>query len=459
MALPEQLKSDLEEGLAELAAKRMDIDNYWMYYHDEQPVRWHNDKMRDLFKDLDTSFNLNLCRMAINAPLNRLWVESWGEDRHKDLWQELRLDREQKRIYKHALVAGESYVIGWKADGQPLRAGFNDARNVALFFDAEDPKIKRHAVKLWVDNNDVGRAIVYYPEYTVRLVAPPIFSKAIRTRSSLQEKGLSFPNDSPTRFAADMFEIDTIDPGGPHSMGEVPVWRFSPDLWNPESKLADLTSPQDVINKLRANKMVASEAGAFPQRIYLTTQDLNPRDLVAEARTALRLDPGDRETPTRIEQFDATPLINYDQSIESEIEHFFTVAHLPKNLLRASGADASGDSFRSAEGPFQEMIRDIETNFAYSWIDMMHALTGGTEWSKPEWQDARINNSESQAREFKMLVEAGMPTAFAAIKAFQWSLEEAKEAGLKETVEQPVTNLSDRNPAAPRTQTTEDEPQ
>lgn len=439
MALNEKDTNALSEGLKALGEKVFDIEAYWAYYNSEQPDVFLTEKLADMFKGVKArKFSMNLCKLAVNTPLNRLWVESWGDEKTKNLWQELRLDREQKRIYKHALVTGESYVIGWRKN-DTVQAGFNDARNVHLFFDPSDPARKDFAVKVWVDREGYARAVIYYEDRIVRVVASP-------------------PQKDTTahRLSAHQFDYDPVDPGGGHDMGEVPVWRFSTDLWTPQSHLKELIPIQDTINKLRSNKIVASEMNTFRQRIYLTTQELNADDLKSDPNTALVLDPGDKEAPTDVKELEAASLDVYDESVAAEIQNFFTIAHLPRHLLILPGADSSGDSIRADEGPFQEMIHDIARNFGYTWTDMMFVLQGN--WDKPDWQDASINNAESQAREFKMLVEAGFSPAHAAVKAFQWNLEEAKAAGLSEEPGAP-TNLSDRSPAANRTQTTEDGPQ
>ena len=454
MPLTNEHARDLQAGLDALSAKRRLIDSYWDYYDDIQAPSFLNEHMRKKFQNLNDKFSLNLCRLAIITPLNRLWVESWEHRGAQSLWERKRLEREQKRIYKHALVSGEAYIVGWKGElNNEPKVAFNDPRIIHLFHEVDDPGTKAFAVKVWKERDHTTRAIIYYPDHIIRLVG--------RTRP--EEYHDLILKDKPTTTEAmtpGNFDYDPVDPGGPHTMGEVPVWRFASDLWNPESRLKDLIPIQDVVNKLRSNKMVASESSAYPQRIYFTMQDLDAESLKNEPNTSLVLDPGDRESPASVTQFEAAQLQNYDQSIDAEIQNFFTVAHLPRHLLISPGADSSGDAIRSDEGPFQEMVQDIATNFGYAWSDMMMALTGESNPSKiqPEWQDARINNAEAQAREFKELVEGGMPPAFAAKKAFQWSLDEAKEANLAETVEQ-VQNLSDRSPSPTRTQTTEDEPQ
>ena len=454
MPLDEKHEQDLRVGIDAINRKKIAIDTAWQYYNDIQPPKFLNQDMAKRFKNLQDRFSLNLCRLAVATPLNRLWVESWEDERIQRTWDQLQQDREQKRIYKHAMVAGESYSVGWK--GSRLRSAFNDARIIHLFYKIDEPHVKDFAVKVWQERDGTFRATIYYEDNIVRLVGSAN-QKSYRDRYLEQVKSPAYMEAAQVMAAS--FEYDPEDPGGPHDMGEVPVWRFSPDLWLPESRLRDLIPIQDAINKLRSNKMVASESNAYPQRVYFTMQDLNKDDLENDPNTALVLDPGDRESPASVQQFEASDLRGYDAAISAEIQNFFTVAHLPRHLLISPGADSSGDAIRSDEGPFQEMVRDIATNFGYTWSDMMTTLAGVDEPVLPDWQDARINNAESQAREFKMLVESGMPTAYAAKKAFQWSVQEALDAGLSEQREEVVQNLSDRSEASPRTQTTEDEPQ
>lgn len=454
MPLLEKHEQDLKTGIDAINYKQQRINTYWNYYNDIQAPKYLNQEMEEKFKNLSDRFSLNLCRLAVIAPLNRLWVESWENSSAQNLWESLKLDREQKRIYKHAMVAEESYVVGWRGDS--TRIAFNDARIIHLFYKIDQPHVKDFAVKVWQERKGLYRATIYYADEIVRLVGS-VNHKDYHDRYLEQVKPDNKRRDGQVLSAH--FDYDPDDPGGPHSMGEVPVWRFSTDMWMPESKLADLVPIQDAINKLRSNKMVASESNAYPQRVYFTIQDLKRQDLENDPNTALILDPGDRESPASAQQFEAPDLRGYDSAISAEVQNFFTVSHLPRHLLIAPGADSSGDAIRSDEGPFQEMVRDIATNFGYTLSDMMSSLLQTDEHLIPEWKDARINNTESQAREFKMLVEAGMPTAYAAKKSFQWSIEEALSSGLSESPEENVVNLSDRSVASPRTQTTEDEAQ
>lgn len=453
MSLLEKHEQDLRAGIDAINQKQHRIRTYWNYYNDIQAPKFLNRDMEEKFKNLSDRFSLNLCRLAVIAPLNRLWIESWENPDVQSLWQSLKLDREQKRIYKHAMVAEEAYVVGWR-DGT-VRAAFNDARIIQLFHKIDEPHVKDFAVKVWQEREGLYRATIYYPDEIVRLVGS-VDRKDYQDRYLEQAKPHHQRQDGQVLSAH--FDYDPDDPGGPHSMGEVPVWRFSMDIWMPESRLADLVPIQDAINKLRSNKMVASESNAYPQRVYFTMQDLKRQDLENDPNTALVLDPGDRESPASAQQFEAPDLRGYDSAISAEVQNFFTVSHLPRHLLIAPGADSSGDAIRSDEGPFQELVRDIATNFGYSWSDMLSSLLDREERLIPEWKDARINNTESQAREFKMLVEAGMPTVYAAKKAFQWSVEEAVQSGLSVDAEDRVVNLSDRSTSSPRTQTTEDEP-
>lgn len=454
MPLSETDTVNLQAGLDALKYKNPSINRRWQYYEGNQGPVWLNEALAKMFKGLGDQFSLNLCRLAVNAPLNRLWIESWEKDEYDQAWRDLRLDREQKRIYKHAMVAGESFVIGWRDDSGQMQAAFNDARTTHLFFEVDRPHVKEFAVKVWQDDKETVRGVIYYPDRIVRVVGDLTLAKK---RDELERKT---PGDSALALMANSFEYDPVDPGGEHALNEVPVWRFAPDLWHAESRLDDVIPIQDVIDKLRANKMVASESLAFPQRVYLTQQDIDPKEATSEPGTALILDPGDRESPTNVLELKAAELQNYDAAIQSEINHFFTVSHLPRHLLVGTGADSSGDAIRSDEGPFAEMVHDIAMNFSYTWTDMMAAMLGdeSNEWAKPDWRDARVNSNESQAREFKTLVEAGMPPTVAAKQAFGWSMDEASELGLPSTPNG-VDNLSDRSQRPDRTQTTEDEPQ
>ena len=60
------------------------------------------------------------------------------------------------------------------------------------------------------------------------------------------------------------------EPVAPNEYGLIPMFHFRSSRRGPKSQLANVIEPQDMINKLLSDMMVAAEFGAFPQRYVIS---------------------------------------------------------------------------------------------------------------------------------------------------------------------------------------------
>lgn len=454
---PLTVLANLKEALDALAARRREIVRCWRYYDGNHPQLWMTERLRRVFGPLyEGSLQTNLCELAVEAPVRRLQVTGWtakhppeadepaGDGSDPDAsaatppaeqsavtfaqaqWDANRLDLEQEELYRSAQVAGEHYVMVWPRyelddlgrptavqatndDGTPLYdMVLADARCVYVKYGPRGQRL--WAAQIWLDiDARCWRAVIYYPDEIVRRRTPPT-----------QVGGRGPSSEWPQR--ADRFTPDPDDPGGPNPLGVVGVYRFARDKAG-RSRLRQLIPIQDKINKLEANKMVAAEFLAWRQRYILSAQDIDDDKLRPSPGSVLVLDPGgdgeEGNVPaTKVGEFAATDLSNYDGATQKEIEHFFTVAQLPKHLLVNPGADPSGDAVRADEGPFVALVDDYAQMFGGTWADIMTDL--GAPDVIPQWADTEVANGTSSATEVKTLVDAGVPVDLAMRHVYGW---------------------------------------
>ena len=217
-----------------------------------------------------------------------------------------------------------------------------------------------------------------------------------------------------------MFGPDPQDPGGPHGMGQVPVVRFSRNFQG-RSRLDDAIPIQDRINKLTADKIVAAEFGAFPQRWALTHDEPPDRALRAGpgavwtfAPTSVDPEPGGAREPatTSVGQFPTTQLGNYDSTIQREVEAFFTLAELPRHLLVSPTGLLTGEAIKADEGPMVAAVRGWIKAFTAAWKQVMD-LAGATV-DDVAWQSVEVHNEMTQAEVYVALTQGGFPPQLAA---------------------------------------------
>lgn len=434
-----QARAHLRHALKCLKAKRYLIDLMWAYYDGDHPALWLTTKLQDTFgARLATNLQDNFCDLAVDALVHRLNVSGWADreepgetanpagtpegqevetDEATDLaeamaaeavWSDNDLDMEQEDLYRHSMIAGSAYAIVWPRQGGGYDIAANDARTVHVEYGSLKRTDRKWAAKVWWDSDrGVWSAVLYYPDRIVRLTG----DKSQRADA--------------TDLDPDRFGLDPQDAGGPHAFGKVPVVPFDRRRNGP-SRLKSLVPIQDKINKLASNKMVAAEFGAFRQRYFLTTQNLDSQSLRNSPDHAIVLDPGLTDSRTQVGEFDATPLANYDQSIDAEIDKFFTVALLPRALRHGSSTrvPATGEGIKADEGPFVALADSYVKRFSAAWTDVMELCGLNVE---PVWAETHVNSDLGTGQTVKAYTDAGAPLPIVLAKYAGWTEQEVDE--------------------------------
>lgn len=424
----DQVRRDLDTALAALRERGDRIAKRWRYYDGDHPQLWLTERFRRAFGNLfQGQLADNYCQLAVDAVVSRLQVTGWEpreetalEEAAEDgtepadagdaamaCWLDNNLDLDQEELWRAAQAAGEAYLIVWPRtdeQGQAVtgRRGaplydvvVNDARNVYLHT-SPSGRERRWAAKVWKDADaKCWRATLYYPTEVVRLR-----TRDLNTGSST----------GPAKASA--FMLDPADSGGatPFSKPGVCVFRFAADRKG-RSRLDRLMAVQDKLNKLSANKMVAAEFMAWPQRYVLGGGDIPDDALRPSPGAFLQLDPGGNTedgdaAPTKVGEFSAAQLSNYDGAYQAELDKLFTLAPLPRHLMVNPGADPSGAAITADEGPFVAVVTDAAQMYGGSLADVMELL--GYD-AVPQWADAEVANGEGTARELLLLTQAGVP--------------------------------------------------
>lgn len=437
------LRLHLLRAIAAMEWKRPYIERRWRYYVGEHDEKVLSPKFRETWHKFSEARSLftNWCALVVDAPLSRLSIQGWKApksesaiNRAKALWEANALDLESEEVHRHAMVSGEAFVIVWPRidqDGQRVAGVYDislqDETTMHVEYETRRRNDRSWAAKVWQDGRR-WRAILYYPDEIVKLVT--------------QELGENpqCPRDP------EAFGVDFSDPGGPHDFGSVPVVRFSRDFAG-RSKLDDVIPIQDRVNKLVADKLVAAEFGAFPQRWVLSNDGPPPEALRAGPGSVWNIPPkstseeSGEEADTRVGQFPTTDLGNYDRTIQAEVNALFSVAQLPRHLLIDPGVATSAEAIKADEGPMVAAVRGYLNLFSAAWTDVMTLC--GVRVESPAWQSVEVHNLTTESQAFQFLTQAGMPPRLAA--EISMDLPEDKLALLPESpVLQPGANTLSR---------------
>lgn len=295
----------------------------------------------------------NLCPAVVNAHVDRLSVQTWGD---ADEAAAEGMNRLAALVHTEAHVSGDAFVLTWLRPGtdEPMPV-FHRADQIIPFVDDEQPDRLTHASKVWVDVQGYARINVIDDQGLTRWRST---SKA----SVLNLKDRTWPATLPTAASAwRPYETDTAPHEEPHDFGVVPVcwWkRNAPSQFERgTSALRDIISPQDRLNKVIADAVVSAERIALPTRYVLDVAEqhlqarLNPTTGVMEPPKA----PFDEAVNSllmhsakgpagQFEGPNADHLVKLKSDLEGEIAR---ISGVPSYYLaQSSGAVPSGESLR-----------------------------------------------------------------------------------------------------------------
>jgi hypothetical protein len=367
----------------------------WAYYSGNHPAIWATPKLREVFRNLADAMTTNYCGPAVESRVSRLRIVGWtGTDATAaaDVWTRSRMPQRHDRLVRWALAHGRAVIL---VDGTAGTIHAQPASLATVVPNPEWPDEPLFAGKVWDGHDDAGRVVrhatIYYADRTERFVHTP--------------SGWALRESTPQPLAA------------------VPAVLVEPYADGPPLMDA-IASPQDRINKLSSNKMVAAEFGAFRQRVFFTRQEIDPFDVRQAPDHAIVLDPGEPDAAARVQEMSATDLANYDNAINAEVDALFTLAAMPRHLRVNPGTPPSGDAIKADESAFLEAVRANQREIGEGFAAAM-ALLGYD--ASPQWSDPEPDQDETNARTISTLVAAGIPWQSAAERQ-GWTADEIARA-------------------------------
>lgn len=402
--------TDLDLAVQVLLYKTPYYDKLWAYYEGRQPLVYSSERLKDIFKHINARFTQNWCAVVIDSVLERITLQRITIADNETATEQLAkaLDAsalllEADDVHLDTLVTGEGYLIVWPDEetGEP-QAYYNDSRNCHLFYEADRPRVKRFGVKWWIGDDDYRYLTLYYPD---RLE----YYRSEKKVRSPSEGGSYLYNEvtSGKSFAATGSEANPY--------GIVPVFQFRRERRAIASELQNVIAPQDAVNKLLADMMVAAEYGAFKQRYIISNADTSK--LKNSPNIIWEVPAGDgEEQPTSVGEFDITPLNNYIEAIDKWTNAIAIISRTPKHYFFGQGGDPSGEALIAMESPLNHKSEKYIARLTEPWteVGLFMAQLGGMSEIKPDAVIPVFNKPQTvqpytRALTIKELVAAGVP--------------------------------------------------
>lgn len=397
MAVP----TDLQTAVLRLTAKKPRYDMLYRYYDGLQPLVYSSEKLREIFSGLDARFTVNWCAIVINSVLDRMELRAVTVPNDDATSQALENLREQSglvddefSIHEDVCVTGEAFVLVWPDEDGTIQAFHNDSRLCHAEYDGANPREMRYAAKWWPEG-DAVRLNLYYPD-RIEYYAT---NRAFKTGETPDAKAFIPWGDEPVAV---------------NQFGVIPVFHFRSSRRGPKSQLANVIEPQDMINKLTADMMVAAEFGAFRQRYVISQAGIvnlqnNPNaiwDLVAADKDS---------QPTSVGEFSPTDLANYLGAINKFAQDIGVITSTPRHYFYQQGGDPSGEALIAMEAPLNRKVERLQATLEPTWRDLysfMLFLGGAAVPSQSiyaAYEESETQQPRTQAEIRELSVRAGMP--------------------------------------------------
>lgn len=357
------MQTDLELAFEMLTAKKPLYDKHFAYYDGKAPLVYSSTRLQEIFKSINARFTENWCAVVVDSVLERLnlmqFVIAENEADTEFLntqWQvsEMAIDADEAHLA--VLVVGEAYVIAWKEEGESAEAHYNDPRNVHLFYSGNNPRRKRFGCKWWIGDDYYRYLTLYYPD---RL---EYYRSNHSTAPTITKDGTFTPGHD-VQTAASFMLTETAD----NPYGEVPIFHLRKERRTTKNELTNIIEPQDSINKLLSDMMVAAEYGAFPLRWVISQADVRGKlDTSPGYFMAIPASDGEGQQSS-VGQLPATELSNYLSAIEQKVNSVAVISRTPKHYFLAQGGDPSGEALIAMEAPLNKKAQKYIDRFSSTW--------------------------------------------------------------------------------------------
>jgi len=303
---------------------------------------------------------LNFCRPVVDAVLNRLELGNIqgttkaATSKIGEIFQNNQLYLDANEIHRRALEFGDCYAIVWPDETGEIEVSYNSPRGMALVYDAESPRKKLYAVKMWNDSAKSSRMNVYFDNRIEKY---------------------SVNNASPTE-GSNWALIEVVE----NEFGEVPVFHFRTHRPFGRPEHMDMYDAQDYINKEFIQSMITIDYQGAPQRYALTEagqsselDDFNEDDTARENTNGLKNGPGEMWLLNGFKSVGEFKPANPDvfwSPIKDTVRAAASLTNTPLHYFEKTGNVPSGEALRAAEAPLIKKVRNRAASFGQTWREI-----------------------------------------------------------------------------------------
>lgn len=310
------------------------------------------------------------------------------------IWKRNRLDAVQELIHTQALVKGKAYLVCWpNAETEKAEIFFHDAILIRCWYD-EDGQLEV-AAKQWRRPDGQLRRNMYFKDRVEKwiLTSPTVAMSSAKEAQKVTPMGIGSHLLEWERWADEGDESWPIE----NPYGRVPVIPFvnkPKHAGEGQSEIKNTVPQQDAINKELADMLVASEYGAFAQKIIASKG--RPKEGWKHGPNQLW---STSDTDAKWGQFDATPLSNFIDAVDMWVQHVASTSRTPHHYFFTQGDAPSGEALRAAEAGLVKKVEKKQVHFGNAWEDAIRfalEIEEGEEYTADLDIDATWKSAETR---------------------------------------------------------------
>ncbi|WP_298742293.1 phage portal protein, partial [uncultured Microbacterium sp.] len=400
------------------------IEKFEQYFRGEQPLNYATEEWKKSNAAQYAGFSDNWSAPVVNAESERidytgmtfLSGETAANTLH-EVWLRNEMDMQSSQGFVTTLTTGRSFVIVWaERDGTPV-VTWEHPSNVEIEYEWENPRIRRAALKTWVDEKREF-ATLYTKDSLWKWERPRQREKNDRDSQADQSK---------TGYAADggwqMREVSGEVWPLPNPLGVVPVVEVQnrPTLMgDPVSEIQGVMPMQDSINLLWAYLFLAADYASMDARVILGAEPpkipvLDSDGKVIGTRNVEMKDLREKRLVTltgenaKIDSWKAAALDIFTDTIDIAVGHIASQTRTPPTYLvsKTGMSNVNGEGLKASEIGLNKKVLEFWTYAGPSIreINRLIALALGDEKLAAETSIARVNHLNPEIRSEAQLAD------------------------------------------------------
>lgn len=405
--------TDIKTAFDTIRAKYDGLKQAFDYYDGNQPIVFASSKLAEIFES-NVKFVENWCAVVVDSMKERIELARVATPENiqssmDTIWDSNLLDLESDDLHEAALVTGEAYLLVQRTEERGVELFYNDPRLCHVWYHNDNPRAKKMAAKMWVNDDKRYNLTLYYPDRIEYYVS----------RSEYES-------------VSDAGNFVLLEDGiQANETGEIPVFHFTLSKRVTKGELADVIPLQNAINKLLTDMMVVGDFGSFPQRYIISNAEIGKLKNAPNEIWAIPSGDGVGQQ-TSVGQFQPADLGNYLNSINQLAGDIARITRTPKHFFFSQGGDPSGEALIAMEAPLNRKVRDRIERFEPVWKDAIayalrldgKSVTAGDITLKWDTIETLQPRTQAEIRNFE--VNSGIPL-LTLLRQEGWTDEQLKQ--------------------------------